>query len=72
MGPDNIPIEVQKCLGGKDIIWLTKLFNEILRSKKMPKKWRKSTLIPIYKNERDIQNCENYRKIKLISHIMKL
>ena len=34
MGPNNIPIEVWKCLGGKDISWLTKLFNKILRSKR--------------------------------------
>ena len=60
MGPNNIPIEVWKCLGGKGIIWLTKLFNEILRSKRMPEKWRRSILIPIYKG------------IKLVSHTMKL
>ena len=52
--------------------WLTKLFNEILRSKKMPDDWRKSTLVPIYKNKGDIQNCANYRGIKLMSHTMKL
>ena len=37
----------------------------------MPKEWRRSTLIPIYKNKGDIQNCENYIRIKLMSHIMK-
>ena len=26
--PDNIPIQVQNCLKGKDINWLTKLFVE--------------------------------------------
>ena len=72
MGPNNIPIEVWKCLGGKGIIWLTKLFNEILRSKRMPEEWRRSTLIPIYKNKGDIQNCGNYRGIKFMSHTMKL
>ena len=72
LGPDNIPIEVWKGLGRKGIIWLTKLFNEILRSKRMPEEWRRSTLIPIYKNKGDIQNCGNYRGIKLMSHTMKL
>ena len=51
MGLDNIPIEILRCLGGKGIIWLTKLFNEILRSERMPWEWRKSTLMPIYKNK---------------------
>ena len=72
VGPDNIPIEVWKSLGRKCISWLTKLFNVILRSKKMPDEWRKSTLIPVYKNKGDVQNCANYRGIKLMSHTMKL
>ncbi|KAH1210522.1 LINE-1 retrotransposable element ORF2 protein [Glycine max] len=52
--------------------WLTKLFNEIMRSKRMSEEWRRSTLVPIYKNKGDIQNCANYRGIKLMSHTMKL
>lgn len=35
VGPDGIPIEVWKCLGEEGVLWLTKLFNEILRFKKM-------------------------------------
>jgi hypothetical protein len=38
----------------------------------MPDEWRKSSLIPIFKNKGDIQNCNNYRGIKLMSHTMKL
>ena len=72
VGPDNIPIEVWKSLGDRGIGWLTKLFNEIMRTKKMPDEWRRSTLIPIYKNKGDIQDCANYRGIKLMSHTMKL
>ncbi|KAL5193749.1 LINE-1 retrotransposable element ORF2 protein [Glycine soja] len=56
----------------KGLEWLTKLFNEIMRSKRMPEEWRRSTLVPIYKNKGDIQNCANYRGIKLMSHTMKL
>ena len=59
-------------MGEKSVLWLTKLFNEILRSKKMLEDWRKSTLVPIYKNKGDTQSCENYREIKLMSHTMKL
>ena len=38
----------------------------------MPDEWRKSILVPIYKNKGDIQSCTNYRGIKLMCHIMKL
>ncbi|KAH1208130.1 Secretory carrier-associated membrane protein 3 [Glycine max] len=72
VGPDNIPIEVWKTLGDRGLEWLTKLFNEIMRSKRMLEEWRRSTLVPIYKNKGDIQNCANYRGIKLMSHTMKL
>jgi hypothetical protein len=36
MGPDGIPIEVWRTLGDITIVWLTKLFNLIFRSNKMP------------------------------------
>lgn len=72
VGPNNIPIELWKCLEGKDISWLTKLVNEIMRSNKMLDEWRRSILIPIYKHKGDIQNCTNYRGIKLMGYAMKL
>jgi hypothetical protein len=72
LGPDDIPIEVWRCLGDIAIMWLTKLFNTIFRSNKMPDEWRRSILVPIFKNKGDIQSFTNYRGIKLISHTMKL
>ena len=39
---------------------------------KMPSKWRRRTLIPIYKNKEDIQKYTNDHGIKLMSHTMKL
>ncbi|KAI3437513.1 uncharacterized protein J3R85_005279 [Psidium guajava] len=72
LGPDGVPIEVWRCLGNVAISWLTKLFNKILQANKMPNEWRNSMIVPIYKNKGDIQNCSNYRGIKLMSHTMKL
>ena len=72
LGPDGIPIEAWKCMGDDGLSWLTKLFNKIIRTKKMSDEWRKSIMVPIYKNKGDIQNCTNYRGIKLMSHTMKL
>ena len=38
----------------------------------MPNEWRTRVVVPIYKNKGDIQNCTNYRGIKLMSHTTKL
>jgi hypothetical protein len=38
----------------------------------MSDEWRRSTLVPIFKNKGDIQSCSNYRGIKLMSHTVKL
>ena len=51
---------------------MTDLFNDILRSKKMPDEWRKSTLIPIFKGKGDVQVYANYRENKLTSHVLKI
>jgi len=53
-GPDQIPVEVWKCLGEEGLEWLTELFNVIFRTAKMPKECRSSTVIPLYKNKGDI------------------
>jgi hypothetical protein len=72
MGPDGIPIEVWMTLGDVVIVWLTKLFNIIFQSNKMPDEWRQSILVPIFKNKGDVPSCTNYRGIKLMSHTIKL
>ena len=68
---DKISIEIWKSLGDLGVVWLTDLFNMILRTGKMPKEWRASTLVPLYKNKGDIQSCNNYTGIKLLNHTMK-
>jgi len=71
-GPDNIPIEALRACEKGGIAVLTKLFNEILREEKMPEAWREKVVVPIFKGKGDIQDCSNYRGIKLMSHTMKL
>ena len=72
VGTDNILIEVWRGLEEEGIHWLTSLFNVILRSSEMPEELRVSTPIPLLKNKGDAQVCGNYRRIKLLSHTMKL
>ncbi|XP_069995985.1 uncharacterized protein [Penaeus vannamei] len=71
VGPGNLPVEVWKRLGIIGIEYLRQE-NKIMEEEKIPDEWRKSTLIPIFKNKGDIMECGNYRGIKLISHSMKL
>ncbi|KAK3572128.1 hypothetical protein QTP86_022206 [Hemibagrus guttatus] len=72
VGPDDIPVEVWKCLGEAAVECLASLFNRVLESERMPEEWRRSVLVPIFKNKGDVQSCSNYRGIKLMSHTMKV
>ncbi|KAK3517657.1 hypothetical protein QTP70_014902, partial [Hemibagrus guttatus] len=72
VGPDDIPVEVWKCLGEAAVEFLASLFNRALESERMPEEWRRRVLVPIFKNKGDVQSCSNYRGIKLMSHTMKL
>jgi hypothetical protein len=51
IGLDGVPIEVWMTLEDVVIVWLTKLFNLIFRSNKMPDEWRRSILVPIFQNK---------------------
>jgi len=68
-GSEQIPMEVSKYLGEAGLL---ELFNVIFRTAKMPREWRASTVIPLFKNKGDIQDCNNFRGIRLLSHTMKL
>ena len=72
VGPDELPVEVWKCMREMGIKFLTRLFNRLLMGEWMPEEWRWSVLIPDYKNKADAQCCGNYRGIKLMSHTMKV
>ena len=72
VGPDELPVEVWKCMGEMGIKFLNRLFNRLLMGEWMPEEWRRSVLIPFYKNKGDAQCCGNYRGIKLMSHTMKV
>ena len=72
IGPDELPVKVWKCMGEMEIKFLIRLFNRLLLGERMPAEWRRSVLIPIYKNKVDAQYCGNYRGIKLMSHTMKV
>ena len=48
------------------------LMQGIYEQEKIPTEWRDRVIIPIYKQKGDIQDCRNYRGIKLMSHTMNI
>ena len=58
VGPDELPVEVWKCMGKMGIEFLTRLFNRLLMGERMSEEWR-SVLILINKNKGDAQCCGN-------------
>ena len=71
-GMDGILVVVWKCLGEEGIDMLWDLMQVIYEQEKIPTEWRDSVIISIYTEKGDIQDCGNYRGIKLMSHTMKI
>ena len=67
MGPDCILVEVWRGLEDNDSM-ANQAFQPHFWANKMPEEWRRSILVPIFKNKGDVQSCTNYRGIKLMNH----
>ena len=55
---------------GIDLLW--DLFKKIYEQEVVPDEWRNNFVVPIFKEKGDVQDCNNYRGIKLMSHTMKV
>ncbi|KAI5697940.1 hypothetical protein M8J77_019127 [Diaphorina citri] len=62
-GPDGIPVEAWKSLGDEGVDVLTSMM-KIFKEETIPEEWRESVIVPIYKEKRDIQDCNNYRDLR--------
>ncbi|WP_419583405.1 reverse transcriptase domain-containing protein, partial [Thiolapillus sp.] len=71
VGVDNIPAELVQA-GGEDVITtLTTICNKIWQTGKWPTPWTQSLVITLPKKG-NLQQCQNYRTISLISHPSKV
>ena len=70
-GPDGLPIEAIMMVEELKPELLTYILQRIMANS-IPDSWKKSKLIPIFKNKGDILEFNNYKGIKLMSHFMKL
>ena len=63
-----------ECQTNTGVDMLLDLLQKIFEQEKMPEEWRDSVIVPIFKENGDIQDCGNYRgiKMKILSHTMKI
>ena len=67
-----MPLIFVRIIVGLDVDKLLDLHQKIFEQEKMPEEWRESVIVPIFKENGGIQDCGNYRGIKMISHTMKI
>ncbi|XP_063593800.1 uncharacterized protein LOC134770746 [Penaeus indicus] len=71
-GPDAIPAEVFKMVGESIRNELTSLFQTMWNKQLLPKEFRDSTIVHIYKRKGSRQSCDNHRGISLLSIASKI
>ena len=70
-GVDNIPADLVQA-GGEDVVTaLTTICNKIWQTREWPTRWTQSLVITLPKKG-NLQQCQNYRTISLISHPSKV
>ena len=70
-GVDNIPAELVQA-GGEDVVTaLTTICNKIWQTGEWPAPWTQPLVITLPKKG-NLQQCQNYRTIRLISHPSKI
>ena len=70
-GVDNIPVKLVQAGGETMIDVLTEICNRIWRTGEWPTPWTQSLIITLPKKG-NLQLCQNYRTISLISHSSKV
>ena len=64
-------VEMLQNMGEDDLEMLTGLFNGIWEEERIPKDLEVGIVIPLFKKG-DISNCNNYRRITLLSVVLKV
>ena len=70
-GMDNIPAELVRARGEAMIDIMTAICNKIRKTGEWPTAWTQSLVITLPKKG-NLQLCQNYRTISLISHPSKV
>jgi hypothetical protein len=70
-GTDQIPAELIKAGGETLYSEIYRLIRSIWNKEELPQQWKESIIVPIYKKG-DKNDCNNYRRISLLSIAYKI
>ena len=70
-GNDQLTSDIISLGGDEALKQITKIFNQILKHRKIPTEWKEAKIIIIHKKG-DRKDIKNYRPISLLSHMYKL
>ena len=70
-GNDQLTCDIIKLGGNEALTQITKIFNTILKNRKIPPEWKEAKVIILHKKG-DRRDIKNYRPISLLPHMYKL
>ena len=65
-GCSGLPIDFIKHIGESGVDMMHEILKRVWEEEQMPEKWKKSEIVPMYKQKRDPLECGNFRGIKLL------
>ena len=71
-GCSGLPIDLIKHLGESGVDMVHEILKRVWEDEQMPKEWKKSEIVPIYKQKGDPLECGNFIGIKLLEHRLKI
>ena len=69
-GPSKVCAEIIIASGEIGVSVMLKLCQRVLDGKGRRDEWQTSVLVPIFKEKGYVRNCNNYRGVKLLEHVM--
>ena len=70
--PTGLVAEMLQAAGEDGIKWLRSVCNQALKEGVVPDDWKKSMLVPVFKDKGDAMDCGAYRGLKMLEHAMKI
>src|SRR5258706_11406 len=71
-GPSGLVSEMLTASGEAAALWMTGIFNAIVREGHIPADWKKSWMVNVNKGKGGDLQCGSYRGIKLLEPLMKV